>query len=644
MVPPVSRAATTHWTNNGGGSFAASGNWDNGVPDNSDTAVFRRGAIPLYPVFLGDVFNPNPDHRTVDRLIIGTNTLTLVGFAGSSLTVDGTDTSETGRGLIIGQTATDAAVLNLALSLSAVHATLGSSAGSSGTLNVANGNFTVTGLTPIHDLIVGLFGRGAVNVSDGHQVKVGDATALGLYPGGSGTIAVSGGGSHWDNSGGILYVGLGGTGAVTVTSRGRLSAPTLVVAAESGSSGDVNVTGPDSAVTVGSGGASIGRRGTASLNITAGGSVTDSAGYVGYGTIHDTISSPGIGIAVVDGAGSVWSNSGPLYVGSFYTTGTLTISNGAQVTNTHGQVGYDTGAVVADRSVGTVTVSGSTSLWNNSLDLYVGNGPRSDGSLRITDGGRVSSRAGYVGNQSGSVGSVVVDGLNSRWVMTNNLNIGLSAGSGTLAVTDSGAVQAASIMIFSSGEVRGNNGTLIGNVQNGGLVAPGLSVGTLSVTGRYTQGTDGRLRVELASASSHDRLLITGAAALGGTLAISLLDGFDPPIGQSFVILTFDSHTGTFETVTGKVAGPGKVFRIAYNPTDVTLVVEPGVPADFDADGDVDLTDFQAFQGCFNGPNRPYAQPNCAASDFDADNDVDLSDFQVFQACFNGPNRPAACP
>jgi hypothetical protein len=69
-----------------------------------------------------------------------------------------------------------------------------------------------------------------------------------------------------------------------------------------------------------------------------------------------------------------------------------------------------------------------------------------------------------------------------------------------------------------------------------------------------------------------------------------------------------------------------------------------GVASDLDHDGDVDLSDFLSFQACFNGPNRPYAQPNCADADLDHDNDVDLKDFLTFQGCFNGPNRPAKCP
>ena len=73
--------------------------------------------------------------------------------------------------------------------------------------------------------------------------------------------------------------------------------------------------------------------------------------------------------------------------------------------------------------------------------------------------------------------------------------------------------------------------------------------------------------------------------------------------------------------------------------------VPPGrVVFDYDWDGDVDLMDFGHFQQCFNGPNRPFAQPCCDETDTDADGDTDLIDFGAFQQCFNGPNRPPKCP
>jgi hypothetical protein len=74
------------------------------------------------------------------------------------------------------------------------------------------------------------------------------------------------------------------------------------------------------------------------------------------------------------------------------------------------------------------------------------------------------------------------------------------------------------------------------------------------------------------------------------------------------------------------------------------MEVVQAVGADFDLDGDVDLMDFGYFQGCFNGPNRPAVQSDCAEADIDGDADVDLADFALFHGCFNGPNRRPACP
>lgn len=83
------------------------------------------------------------------------------------------------------------------------------------------------------------------------------------------------------------------------------------------------------------------------------------------------------------------------------------------------------------------------------------------------------------------------------------------------------------------------------------------------------------------------------------------------------------------------------------SPRDVTVTVNlKARVADFDADGDVDLSDFSTLQLCFNGPNRPPVFGGCGPADMDEDGDVDLSDFSVFLSCFNGPGRPPTptCP
>lgn len=111
--------------------------------------------------------------------------------------------------------------------------------------------------------------------------------------------------------------------------------------------------------------------------------------------------------------------------------------------------------------------------------------------------------------------------------------------------------------------------------------------------------------------------------------------------------------TGTTHSVRGGSWGSGAYnLRCATrndnaptyrnNSIGFRLVASRGAP-DADGDGDVDVTDFQAFLNCFNGPQRPPAQDDCEASDFDSDGDVDLTDFTVFLACFSGPDRPPAC-
>ncbi len=101
---------------------------------------------------------------------------------------------------------------------------------------------------------------------------------------------------------------------------------------------------------------------------------------------------------------------------------------------------------------------------------------------------------------------------------------------------------------------------------------------------------------------------------------------------------------GTYELAGGFWYG---VPACKTPPQDVVGKPDSGLPVD----GDVDLVDFQVFQQCFNGPNRPYGggaaiAALCKCLDQEpagGDGDIDLVDFQKFQNCFNGPNRrPAA--
>jgi len=106
----------------------------------------------------------------------------------------------------------------------------------------------------------------------------------------------------------------------------------------------------------------------------------------------------------------------------------------------------------------------------------------------------------------------------------------------------------------SAGTIRGN-GTINGSVENTGLVAPGEGLGTMTVTGAYTQGPGGRLEIEVGGTGTgeHDVLAVAGNLGLGGTLALMATDGFagSAAIGDSASILTAGGTlTGSFGQAT----------------------------------------------------------------------------------------------
>ena len=157
--------------------------------------------------------------------------------------------------------------------------------------------------------------------------------------------------------------------------------------------------------------------------------------------------------------------------------------------------------------------------------------------------------------------------------------------------------------------------------------------------------TEGTLYGQVTDASTGDP--VDDATVQVGALGTVQTDGN----GYYVVTLIPATAGGTAYDVTASKSGLPteihlgvQVFAGDVRREDLVLGELPCVAADYDCDGDVDLTDFGAFSACFNGPNRAPATDGCAVLDFDSDSDVDLTDFGVFSGCFNGPNRAPACP
>jgi hypothetical protein len=124
-----------------------------------------------------------------------------------------------------------------------------------------------------------------------------------------------------------------------------------------------------------------------------------------------------------------------------------------------------------------------------------------------------------------------------------------------------------------------HGGALLTSLSNSGTIASKTnSPGLLTVSGTFAQSSTGILGIELGGTSAgttYDQIAVSGAATLGGTLNVDLVNGFAPTVGETFKILTRGSGSGTFSSLTS--SDPGLTYSVAYNSTyaQITIITVP---------------------------------------------------------------------
>ena len=118
----------------------------------------------------------------------------------------------------------------------------------------------------------------------------------------------------------------------------------------------------------------------------------------------------------------------------------------------------------------------------------------------------------------------------------------------------------------------------------------------MTFAGDVTLNSTAVLNIELGGATpldDFDQLLISGSLALGGTLNVSLIDGFNPAANLSFNILDWGSLSGTFNTIQLPAIAPGLEWDTSLLYTDgVLAIASTTIPGDFNQDGAVDAADY----------------------------------------------------
>jgi len=522
------------------------------------------------------------------------NTYGYVGYysTGTAM-VTGTGSKWTNSGaLYVGNSGKGTLNIQAGGQVSNTDGCLGYNNGVTGTVTVAGAGSTWTNSGILY---VGLFAKGILNIQEGGQVT---STYGSIGDHWTGSATVTGTGSAWTNSG-PLYVSNSGKGTLTVADGGIVSTGTLFASmgnllgngtiTAQGAVLDIDmvfdaVHGTTRTLPFGTGGIlnlrftsagalGAGYKGTGTLKIADGITITSATGYLGY-------NSWAVGTATVTGAGSTWTNSGVLYVG-YGGCGTLNIEVAGQVSNTDGYVGWPSGLNI---STSTATVTGAGSRWTNSGNLFVGYYGR--GKLNIEAGGQVSNNGCYLGYYSGSTGTVTVTGTGSTWTNTGGLYVGYD-GNGALNVQEGGHVNntdaclgyysasTGTATVDGSGSAWNNTGSLyvggtdtaIGGagsvtVQNGGQLTVGGTLrlwkadSTVTVSdGTLTAATitnNGVLTVQSGGVAT-----VTGDLTNSGSLTVNDAMLSATTITNSGTIRGRGDINGTITNNAGGIVAPG---------------------------------------------------------------------------------------
>jgi T5SS/PEP-CTERM-associated repeat protein/autotransporter-associated beta strand protein len=443
---------------------------------------------------------------------VSTTTQSALGTTGSTgnVTVDGTGSTWTAAGINVGMSnGTGTLTISNSGTVNTIGVTISNTHASGGTVNLDSGGVLLTGVVKFG----GGSGGTAFNFNGGILRASGANTNF--LQGFTGTmVTFQSGGGTIDNNGFDIGISapLTGTGSVTFTgtatttltgtstytggtmvnegtlaiaSGGSISNTDFVQVDSASPGAALTVNGPGSSMSVSgtydvdltststpSGIFVVGETGTGSLAISNGGTVnvavtlTDTGGSsISVPNSHASVigdQAGSVGTVTVTGTGSLW-NSGDLSVG-VNGSGTMTISNGGRVVSGLGEVGYTVGGFDTTGGVGMVTITGANSSWNvnglavGTVQPAAGTGT---GTVVIADGGKLSVSGGSVLYN----GSVTVDGVNASGTASSLVlsGGGVLIGTGVIDnVVGYGRFPAMTVNVEGGGQVKSSHTTGIG--------------------------------------------------------------------------------------------------------------------------------------------------------------------------------------
>ena len=412
-----------------------------------------------------------------------------------------------------------------------------------------------TGTAYSHQLFVGAIGAGNLAITNGGNLSTFSIGYIGFFANGAGVVTVDGAGSNWSNSVG-LNVGYFGSGTLTITNGGVVtSIGAINIGTNAGASGSVVVDGTGSGLGLSSNAnLSVGAGGTGTLTITNGGAVADTNAIVGT-------PAGATGSVLVNGAGSSWVTTNGLQLGAGG-QGTLAVSNGGTVTTNNAQIGSSQNP----GGSGSASIDGAGSSWTVNI-LSVGYG--TTGSLAVTHGASLTTFSARVGETAGSNGRVTIDGAGSFWTNSAGFDVGWS-GTGALTIANGGVVSVNGPIGIGSNS--GSQGTVTVDGVGSRFSAPSSDVSI---------GYSGIGQLTISHGGQADAATATIGNGVGGSGVVTV-DGVGSSWTVNGSLNVGFGGTGTLTIANGGlVNAPGNftVFTNSGGTSALNIGAAPGAPA-----------------------------------------------------------------
>ncbi len=222
-------------------------------------------------------------------------------------------------------------------------------------------------------------------------------------------------------------------------------------------------------------------------------------------------------------------------------------------------MGAMVGAATAAEPRGAITSTTVLATYSGDSSLLTAEAPTGAATDAIVDDGTLivnNTTSAISLSNIGGTGAVLQLGAAVTTLLANTYTGGTTVSGGTLIVGSSTSL-----------------GT--GGLTNDAVLATSSAQHTIVVGGNYTQGPAGTLALSFfgtTAGSTYDSLVVTGKAALAGSLVVNDVGGFSPAVGTQFVVVqAAGGVTGAFSAVTSTAIK----LAASYDATHAYVTVMP---------------------------------------------------------------------